>query len=357
MKFPILARALSLLLLATALHAQTPSDQIRSEVTRLRQQAAPTPDSDTKASLLKTLQRTEVATTRKQDYLALEELATAHIMAQALKDDQLKLDPANGMGQFEAEFKRAQSEFAAADKRARARTWRNVPEAVRAIAEISQAKTLVLLEATRPYAMATGPLSGMLYIGQARATVQTSDFAASLKVVSQKAPRLRSILPELQTLQGRVNAAFKPPRSIERHSEFIRLNSSLKMAFELDAARLYAGAMYRYLEAVRLLEMMDAPEVKTPPDIANAGAGIALDQNKSRSSQRDDSIAELFLQKAKAFELGRDGTPPSADDLKNAAVIRTKVLPAYFAAQNSTPAKLTVQAKTITVTLVRWPYT
>jgi hypothetical protein len=352
MKFPTILRGLSLLLLAAVLHAQTASEQIRAEISRLEQQASAAPDSDTKTSLLKTLKRAQVASSRKQDYLALEELATAHIMAQVLKDDQLQLDPTTGKERFEAEFKRAQSEFIAADQRARARTWRNAPEAVRAIAEISQAKTLVLMEATRPYAAADGPQSGMLYIGQARATVQTSDFAASLKAVSHTAARLRSILPELHALQTRVNAAFKPPRSIERHSEFIRLNSSLKMAYELDAARLYAGAMYRYLEALRMLELMEWSAV---PDEGTFFVAKVRDQ--LRRSKRDDSIAELFLQKAEALRLGRDGMPPSADDLKNSVVILEKVLPAYFAVQNSAPAKIAPQGKTITVTLVRWPYT
>ncbi|HUR37549.1 MAG TPA: hypothetical protein VM009_07010 [Terriglobales bacterium] len=354
MKFPLISRLLVLLCLATSLQAQQMSMQIRAEVTRLQQEAQAKPDSDSKTGLLRTLKRAELASTAHRDYLALEELATAHIMAQVLRDEELKLDPATGMKQFESEYQRVMPEMLDADKRARSRTWNNVPEAIRAIAEISQSKTLVLMEATRPYAMATGAESGIVYIGQARATVRTSDFAASLKVSTPAKPKLRSILPELQSLQTRVNAAFKPPKSIARHSDFIRLNASLKMAFELDAARLYAGAMYRYLEALRLVEMMDASFKQEDVTLF-----AEKSRNKLRSSKRDNSLAELFLQKADAFQQGRDGSPPSADDLMNAIVIHQKVLPAYFAVQESEPARIATheKPKTITVTLVRWPYT
>jgi hypothetical protein len=356
MKFPLILRTLAAVFLASSLYAQTPAEQIRHEVSRLQKQATAAPDSDTKTSLLKTVKRAEMANSRNQDFLALEELATAHLLAQVLKDEQLQLDKATGMPKFEAEFKRAQPELAAADRRARARTWRDVPAAIRAIAEISQAKTLVLMEATRPYAMADGPQSGMLYIGQARATVQTSDFAASLHAASRRVPKLRSVLPELHALQTRVNATFNPPRSIERHSDYIRLNSTLKMAFELDAARLYAGAIYRYLEATRQFELMDAPAPNDARKAAFARTVAAFTQ-RIRDANRDDSLALLFLQKAQAFAAGREGDSPSPDDWKNAFVIVEKVLPAYFTAQTSTPAMLAAKGKTITVTLVRWPYT
>ena len=41
---------------------------------------------------------------------------------------------------------------------------------------------------------------------------------------------LRSYQPELRRLQDQALAAFKPPRSIELHGEFINLNARLKLA-------------------------------------------------------------------------------------------------------------------------------
>jgi hypothetical protein len=69
------------------------------------------------------------------------------------------------------------------------------------------------------------------------------------------------MLPELVALQQKTNAAFQPPRSVEFHSRFIALNSTLKLAQELDARKFYAGSLYQYLEAVRHYAMLDAPQV------------------------------------------------------------------------------------------------
>ena len=70
-----------------------------------------------------------------------------------------------------------------------------------------------------------------------------------------------SILPELLALQQKANAAFQPPRSIDLHPRFIALNSTIKLARELDASKSYAGALYQYLEAARHYGMLFMPSV------------------------------------------------------------------------------------------------
>ncbi len=341
---------------AVPLPAQQVVSKLRDEISRLQKEALASPDSNTKAGLLKAIKRAEVAIAAGRDYLALEELATVHTMAQSLRDEQIKVSRETGMQLFEEAFKRAQPELVAADQRAKGRNWNRVPLAIRAIGEVSQSKIPVLLQAIRPYAAAAGPADGIFYIGEAKASVQTVDFAAALAESSPTSPNLHSILPDLQEFQTRINAAFKPPLSIQRHPAFIRLNSSLKMAFDLDAGGLYAGTMYQYLEAVRLFGIIETSQI--PEKFSDAyGKKISQMHKRISSSNTDDTIALLFLQKAEAFASGREGNPPTADEIRNATVILEKVLPAYFAAQTATRQPVATKGKTITVTLVRWPYT
>ncbi len=86
---------------------------------------------------------------------------------------------------------------------------------------------------------------------------------------------------------------------------------------------------------------------------------IAEWRTRLRGAREDDSIAELFLERAEArLERGKAGkAKPSGDDLKNVAAVVERVLPAYLAVQK--PASLENQraSQPITVTLVRWPYT
>src|SRR5262249_37415890 len=143
----------------------------------------------------------------------------------------------------------------------RRKAWDDTTAATRAIGESAQGKIETLVEASRAYAAVTSPGEGVFYLGQAQAAAELAALAHELRSVrgSPRPPPLRSVLPELDTLQAKVNRAFRPPRSIERHPDFIRLNAALKLARELDAATLYGGALYQYLDAVQQLAALDPP--------------------------------------------------------------------------------------------------
>jgi hypothetical protein len=167
---------------------------------------------------------------------------------------------------------------------------------------------------------------------------------------------LRSFLPELQKLQEKANAAFKPPRSIDLHPRFIALNSTLKLAEELDAQKLYAGALYQYLEATRHFAMLDAG----PLDAAQQSAlkiDLAAARKKYAASKQDDSLAELFLERAESQTAHADGSAPSSDEWRSARVILDQVLPAYSAGRKPASPLQRASGKTVDITLVRWPYT
>jgi hypothetical protein len=194
-------------------------------------------------------------------------------------------------------------------------------------------------------------------MGQAQGNAAFAKFTSTVSLTKSSAAfPLRSYLPELRKLQDKTNAAFKPPRSIELHSRFIALNSTLKLAEELDAQKFYAGALYQYLEASRHFGMLDVP----PLDAAQQStlkADIAAARKKLAASKQDDSLALLFVERAESQIAHSDGSAPSADEWRSARVILDHVLPAYFAALKPASPLQQAAGKTVDITLVRWPYT
>jgi len=213
------------------------------------------------------------------------------------------------------------------------------------------------LEAGRGFAVSTEPKEGLFHVGEAQGRAEFAAFVASLRLPRKgSAYPLRSILPELGSLQEKVNAAFRPPRSIDQHVQFMLINTALKQAGELDASKSYAGALCQYLKAVHDYRMLDAAPVDTSRQPALKDA-LAQARSRLNASGRDESIAQLYLEWAESGLAHPDGSAPGADDWKSAAVILDQVLPAYFAADHPLAAPEQASGKALEVTLVRWPYT
>jgi hypothetical protein len=333
--------------------------QIKNETEYLQQALANKPVSDpdwkeARPDMAAALARANYALRAGRVYLGLEDLGEARISFQAL--DVMKQKPEvvkPGLPGFESEWGKASLELAALDQKAKGRVWINAPAVIRAFSEAAQGKTMTLLEASRAYAGVTTPDAGFYYLGEAKASADFASFCAALDL-----PRhgtefpARSISPQLRALQERTSSAFRPPRSGQQHREFIRSNASLKLAGELDAAKLYAGAFYEYLDAVQQFGMLDAI---TPDGARKASLRGALATMRARlsTSKEDESIAQLFLERA---ETGLTHEP-APKDWENAATIVEQVLPAYFAARKAVQSPDPPTKNTVTVTLVRWPYT
>ena len=263
---------------------------------------------------------------------------------------------ASGLPAFTSEWDAARRALSAGEG-ARAGRWDRSRAAVRALAETSEGRIQPLLEGARGFAVATGPKDGLFYIGQAQGEAEFAALCASLEFHGKvgRYP-LRSMLPELQRLQEKTRAAFQPPASIDRHDRFIALNGALKTGLELDAAQKYAGSAYQYLEAVRHYGMLDAK----PLDEAGQAAlrkDLAAARARIESSERDESLVSVFLERAASQAAHADGSAPSADEWRSARVILDQVVPAYFAARAPAMAGPRSGARTVRMTLVRWPYT
>ncbi len=348
----------------TAFAGESPVvSRIKSEIARLQQSRKQKPITDKDfadlfSSVGDQLRSASAALDSGQLYLSLEKLGQAEDLLQgARRGTDRALVEQGGLAAFESEWGKVSLRLTALDKEAHAKDWGRAPLAVRALAEAAQGKATPLLDGGRGFATATGPKDGLFYVGQAEGEAEFAKFCASLNVDGKgAASQLRSLLPELQRLQEKANAAFQPPKSIELHSRFIALNSAIKLAEELDASRFYAGALYSYLEAVRHYGMLDARPLDADQQ-AHLLRQLPIEHKKLADSSSDDSIAQLFVERAQAYSTHEGHSAPTADEWRGAQVIIDQVLPAYYAALKPAAPIERASGKTVDITLVRWPYT
>ena len=222
------------------------------------------------------------------------------------------------------------------------------PAAVRALAEAALPQIKIFYDTSLEYARNTLPASGIFYIGEARAQREFVVFARTLSERSSgNRPPLRSLAPELDALEDRILAAYRPPASIDKHADFIGASATLKEARELDAAGLRYAALLRYLQAAQRLALLDAK--KGPVD----AAGLRTLGARLSAGGVDHSIGRLFLESAEAdLAAAASGAVP-----ERASVIASDVLPRYFTALEPARPAAPRPAAEVTVTLVRWPYT
>jgi hypothetical protein len=343
--------------------------RIEAEVNLVRKSVAAKPDSDPqwkapKAAIAQTLDQAAAELRGGRLYLSLERLSGALVSfrgferANGKTDDELLNE---GLPGIETEAKKARVELAHSVEQSRQDGSANVPLALRALAERAQGEAAELIEGGRGFALLTGAAadrvnnfsSALYYVGNSEGQSEAIAFYRSLNLPRTGAPfPLRSVSPELEALQDQTTAAFKPPRSVEQHADFIRLNATLKQAGELDAAHLYAGASYQYLDAVQQFEKLGS----ATPD-AQKQSKLKADVQEMRArlgaSKQDSSLAQLFLERAES----RLAKSPTDDDWKTIATIVEQVMPAYFAMLKPAAVQDHPAVARVTVTLVRWPYT
>jgi hypothetical protein len=352
-----------LLMANNSASAQNAAAQTKAEIERLQQslkeKPIQNPDlADLAKGIDQRLEDAESARSAGRLYLSLENLGQAEDYFQAVRTIEAKADVIkDNLPAFEAEWGKASLEYAALDKQARQRDWGRFPAAVRALSESAQGRTIPLLEGSRGFATATKPQDGLAYLGEAKGEAAYASFLYGLNVTRKGTPfPLRSVLPELEALQEKTNAAFQPPRSIDMHPRFINLNATLKFARELDSSKAYAAALYQYLEATRHYGMLD-PAVPDAAKQASLRTALADELKKVSGARRDDSILQIFLERAEGWLNKPDGAAPSADEWRATQVVLQQVLPAYYAALKPAAPVQRQARRTATLTLVRWPYT
>ena len=226
------------------------------------------------------------------------------------------------------------------------------PAAARALGEAALSQVRVYYDSSLEYGRSTIPGQGLFYLGLAQAQ---SEFVSLLRSLPASRgpgpPPLRSLHAELDALEADLLAAYRPPASIDRHSEFIAASAAVKEARELDAAGLRCGALLKYLQAAQRVSLLRG----SVAPLSGAALAARLDELDTRlaASGSDDSIGRLFLQSAQAESASAAAGAPSPA----ASVIAGDVLPRYFAALSAPPPETPKPSPLVTVTLVRWPYT
>jgi hypothetical protein len=343
--------------------AQDATSQIQAEISRLQQSLKDQPISDPHLATVASSISSDLASAAKdldsgRLYLSLEKLLQAEDLLWGARTNAERAEAVkSGYPAFEAEWNTVSQRLTDTNRATREKNWANSPAVVRALSETALGRSVPLLDGGRGFALSTQPSDGLFYLGQAEGEAAFARFASALTITSNaSAFPLRSFLPELIKLQEKTNAAFRPPRSVQLHDRFIVLNSALKLAEELDAQKFYAGALYQYLEAARHFGMLDAPPVNAARQPA-LKAAIAEASKKFAASKRDDSMAQLFLQRAATQIAHADGSASSPDEFRSAQVILDLLIPAYLAASKPAAPIQQATAKTVQLTLVRWPYT
>jgi hypothetical protein len=265
----------------------------------------------------------------------------------------------NDLSAFESEWRRLKTTIGSAPDAASAASLASIqPAAVRALAEIAQSQARVFYDASIEYGRNTTSESGFFYLDAARAQQEFVAFCRSLSTArapstarrASPAGPSRSLAPELDEVEHRLLAAYRPPDSISRHTEFIVASGTLKEARELDAAGMFDAALLRYLQASLRVALLRS--AAAPPDAQAIAARIREAQTRL-AGVADPSLGQLFVERAMA-DLARS---PDAGSLSAAEAASVEVLPRYFAALAPAPQRPTRPEPRVTVTLVRWPFT
>ena len=308
---------------------------------------------DAKKSSGPVLSQAEEELRQGRRLVALERLAAAgQSLGAALYVTGRPPEEHKNLAAFEAEWKRmggVLGDVLSPDGPARTIPAGVHPALARALAELSVSQAREMYDASLEYGRNTEPQYGLYYLGAAQAQRTFLDLARGLpEPPAARAPQLRPLPTEIQGVQADLLAAYRPPAAIDRHGDFIVASAALKEARELDASGQRYAALLRYLQAAQRVGML-----RERPSIDLPSVQRALKDAETRfGGATDHSIGRFFVERAQSALATPGGTGETV-----AAVVAADVLPRYFAALEPARPAATAAPATVTVTLVRWPFT
>src|SRR5262245_48609469 len=154
-----------------------------------------------------------------------------------------------GLEGLEREWRRLGGELADKERRLAAAPARRLPMAAQAVIERSLTQVRPHYQSGRLYGQQWTVADGLFYMGRAKAQLEFALFCHGLDVVAPgAAPTLGSLAPELEELEREVLQAYRRMGEADQQNTFIRINSSLKVAQDLERERRFRGALLQYLE-------------------------------------------------------------------------------------------------------------
>ena len=241
---------------------------------------------------------------------------------------------AGGLAAFEEEWKQAGKEFDSLTRQARSLLAQPMPASGRALAEASFHRAQPYYTSSLFYGRQTSAGSGLFYLGRAFAGLEFARFCANLRTWGQKQARDKPhIETHLAKLEQDVLQVYRPPKAQTHHRLFIRVNSTIKLARELNQDGFAWGALQEYLQARFYFGQIDDLPV-SPERMQQLRKLSETFAVRLQSKALDHSVGQLFWemgQTALDQAQGREGEAEiNNSDFKTAAVILESVLPSYF---------------------------
>jgi hypothetical protein len=324
--------------IAVNCRAQTLADRVCDRVNHLRA-ILPLADDfkDQREQVLRALTDVEAAARDGQSYLALYRLQSLWTNIQPSEYARSRAAVTKeGLPGFERAWRRLAPELKTMDAAIDQSMHARLPQAIRGLIEISRTKSRAYYESSRPFGEDTGIRWGLYYMGVANAQLDFALLCLKLDFSSQRsALPFRSLGPELQTLDARVTEVYKQRDSPELVEEFIALSSNMEFANQLEKQGRHDGALIAYLDAVLKLGLL---ETSAPSPDGAAALGARLDEMVVRHwpSDTDNSVGMIYSTMARRALSHTATVAPPAEDLKKAAVLIDRVLPAYLNAISET---------------------
>jgi hypothetical protein len=321
-----------LLFLSMSCLGQDLKEQMSAETQRLKKVLSTLNLSEEEAKNLKSIFKlTEDALQSGHLYLGLYRLQRAREFVMAFEYSKSKAEIEKlGVDGFEKEWQRLGQEMAEKERLLNTRRPVQLPLIARALTESSLSQVQPYYQSGRLYGLNTTIGSGFIYLGLASANLDFVQFCRQLGLTSKGVVRgLRSLEPELTSLEAQVVKAFGQPEAASQQVLYIRANATLKLAADLNREKRFAGALYKYLEACREFAAVSA----TDPDAQRLDlirSQIELFRTRLSSGNTDHSLGLFYLEMAQSALASGNESPGNKEDLKKAATVIEQVLPTYF---------------------------
>jgi hypothetical protein len=312
---------------------------IAGELVRVRSQVSASVPESQRAALVQRLDRAEAALKAGRTYQALYLLEASHEGAAAFT-----FAATSGVHAFD-DFLKTWARVG--PPKPRGGKIKGIPAVVEAVAQAAEDRGPSTYHASKPYAQDAGIESGLYYLGESQAVMAYAAFARSRPwpAAGRRRP-LRSIAPELSAFEREMTTQYETMQRAD-HATYIRASAALKQARSLNDHGAYEGAMLQYLLSRYLFAPLRGPAA------ADASPERIDAARSTLPAGEDASIGELFLQFA---EEGVAGNNP--DLRRGASAVVDDVLPAYLAAIAAPrPPSTSTTSASVTITLVRWPFT
>jgi hypothetical protein len=186
------------------------------------------------------------------------------------------------------------------------------------------------------YGRFSGVTSGAYYLGRAEGHLNLALFLSRLTSTASKAAApVTTFATPIARVENDIVSAYARPGSTAQHTNFILANSSLKLAKELDQHGSPRGALVTMLRSLFALSLATMPPAG--PEMEKALAARADEFEKQfASSERDESIGEAFVEKARiALERSQAGGEAGERERMRAAALIGAVVPRYVEVMRS----------------------